>query len=94
MHTDLGMVFPGSFCQWDRSYADFEANNMARAKAHGNFALKFALENNEKLFYSRSRMLLGHVLAKTEPVKLEEAKREILEWINMADELRLPALSV
>jgi tetratricopeptide (TPR) repeat protein len=94
MHTELGMVFLRSYCHWACSYAHFEASNMAQARAHADFALKFALENNEKLFQSTSRMLLGYVLSKAEPGKFEEAEREILEGINMGDKLGLPGLSV
>jgi tetratricopeptide (TPR) repeat protein len=93
MHTDLGMVFLRSFCEWECSYAHLEANNMAQARAHADLALEFALENNERLFQSTSRMLLGYVLSKAEPGQIEEAEQQILQGINIADELGLPVLS-
>ena len=66
---------------------------MAQARAHLDLALKFAMENDERLIQSMSRMLLGHVLAKTEPSQIEEAQKQTLHGIGLADQLGLRPFS-
>jgi predicted ATPase len=52
-------------------------------------AFKLACDNNEKHWESYSRMLLGRVLAKSDPVQRDKAEESILKGINIFEELRL-----
>jgi class 3 adenylate cyclase/tetratricopeptide (TPR) repeat protein len=93
MHTELGMAFLRSWCNWCCSYAHLEAKNMEQARTHADLALKLALENSEAFFQSISRIVLGYALVKTGPGQIEEAEREILEGISITDQLGLRAIS-
>jgi tetratricopeptide (TPR) repeat protein len=89
MHIELGMPVQRSVCHWFCSYAYFEQGDMEQAQTHAELALQFSLENNEKAWQALSRVLLGRVLAKTNPTQIEAAEQHILQGINLLEELGL-----
>jgi class 3 adenylate cyclase/tetratricopeptide (TPR) repeat protein len=93
MHTDLDMPFWRSMCNWLCAYAHFEHGDVQEAKTHAELALKFSLENNERAWQGLSRILLGRVLAKTEPNQIEIGEHDILQGIGLLEELKLPCFS-
>lgn len=75
MHTDLGMPFFRSWFHSFCSFAHFELGDLEKARTHAELALKFSMENNERLVQGLSRTWLGRVVAKTQPTGIEEAER-------------------
>jgi tetratricopeptide (TPR) repeat protein len=54
-------------------------------------AFKLACDSNEKLWEGYSRMLLGRILAKSDPSQIDNAEEYILKGINILEELRIKA---
>jgi tetratricopeptide (TPR) repeat protein len=92
IHTELGMAHYRDFCHWLCSRAYFEQGDMEQAQTHAELALQFSLENNAKMGEGLSRSLLGMVLAKTDPTRIEAAEQQILQGISLEEELGLRPL--
>jgi tetratricopeptide (TPR) repeat protein len=89
MHTELGLLYWRYLCHRFCSYTYFEQGDMEQARTHAELALQFALENNETMGQGISRVLLGRVIAKTEPTHVEAAEQHTLEGIGLLKELGL-----
>jgi tetratricopeptide (TPR) repeat protein len=51
-------------------------------------AFKLACDNNEKLWEGYSSILLGRILAKSDPSQIDKAEESILKGINIFEELK------
>ena len=49
-------------------------------------------DNNEKYFEALSRILLGHSIVKSDRLRLNEGKEQILRAIKMLDELKIRSI--
>jgi class 3 adenylate cyclase/tetratricopeptide (TPR) repeat protein len=87
MHTDLGVPFWRSKCHWFCSVAHFRNGDMEAVRAHAQQALEFSLANNERQIQGMSRIWLGRLLAKTDPLHIEVAEEHLLQGISLLDEL-------
>jgi class 3 adenylate cyclase/tetratricopeptide (TPR) repeat protein len=92
MHTDLGTSFWRSMTHWLSGLAHFEHGDMETAKTHADLALNFSLENNEKVVKGASRVLLGRVLARTDPKHIEAAEEHVLKGIGLLKELGVASM--
>jgi class 3 adenylate cyclase/tetratricopeptide (TPR) repeat protein len=93
LHTDTGMLVFRSVCHFLCIYAKFELGDIEEAITHAELAVKFSLENNEKVLHGLSKLSLGRVLAKTDVGQIEAAEQQLLQGISLLEELGIVAFS-
>ena len=89
IQTDIGLPFFRSYCHWCCSLAHFGLGNLEEAGVQAEQALRYSLANNEKSVQGVSRIILGRVLAKTDPGQIEAAVGHIRQGISLLEELGL-----
>jgi class 3 adenylate cyclase/tetratricopeptide (TPR) repeat protein len=69
--------------------AHFALDDLTNALDCVTNAYKLAYDNNEKLWQAYSSVLLGRILAKSDPSQIDNAEEYILKGINIFEELRI-----
>ena len=69
IQIDLGLAYLQSWCHWCCSLAQHGLGNLEEAKMHAEQALGCSNPNSEKYFQGLSRIQLGRILAKADPMK-------------------------
>jgi len=62
-------------------------DKVGEAREHIEIALELSQNRNEKHFEGRSRVLLGRILGKTEPLNYDKAEKSISQGIKILEEL-------
>ena len=95
LHHGTGIPIILSFMYWYQSMAHLDAGDLKSAKSCVEESLRLARENNEKHYEGMSMVLLGKILAKSDPAQSLESKEHIIQGIKILDELKLkPHLAV
>ena len=85
--TGVKSLLAGYYCELGNAH--LALGDLKNALDWVTKALKLACDNNEKLWEGLSRMLLGRILAKSDPSQIDKAEESILKGMNILEELRL-----
>jgi tetratricopeptide (TPR) repeat protein len=66
-----------------------DLGNLAESRKLTEEALKLSLKNNEKPAEGISRILLGRILGKTEPARIDKAEKSILKGMEILHSLKI-----
>jgi tetratricopeptide (TPR) repeat protein len=87
--TGVKSLLAWYYCELGNAHLFF--GDLANALDWVTKAFKLACDNNEKLWEGYSRMLLGRILAKSDPSQIDKAEESILKGISIFEELRIKA---
>jgi len=88
IHRDTGVVIFLSLAHFNLGSIYLELGNIENARSLAEEALRLSQKNNEKFIEGWSWLLLGTILGKTAPRKIEKAEECILKGIESSQELR------
>ncbi|UCC59579.1 MAG: hypothetical protein JSV02_07435, partial [Dehalococcoidia bacterium] len=95
IHRGSGLRAMLSLQYWLQSMAHLDAGDLKSARSSVEESLRLAQENNEKQNEGMSMVLLGKILAKSDPAQSLESEENIIQGIKILDELKLkPFLSI
>jgi tetratricopeptide (TPR) repeat protein len=89
--TGVKSLLAWYYCELGNAHLSF--GDLANALDWVTKAFKLACDSNEKLWEGYSRMLLGRILAKSNPSQIDKAEESILKGISIFEELRIKAFS-
>jgi len=88
IHRDSGVEMFLSLAHSQSGWIHLDLGDLKNARSLGEEALRLSQKNNEKLIEAGSWLLLGTILGKTEPPKINKAEECILKGIEVCKELK------
>jgi len=91
IHRDSGVEMLLSLAHYVLGRIHLDLGDLKNARSLAEKALRLSQKNNEKLIEGMSWLLLGTILGKTEPLKINKAVEYILKGIEICRELKIKA---
>ena len=89
IHRDSGVEMFLSLAHFHSGSIHLDLGDLKNARSLAEEALRLSQKNNEKLIEAGSWLLLGTILGKTEPPKINKAEECILKGIEICKELKI-----
>jgi len=89
IHIDAGFPFLLSTHYWSLSAVYFDSGDLKNAQSCIEEALRLSRDHDEKLMEGCSKIRLGRILGKAEPLESDNAEKYILQGIEISEELKI-----
>jgi len=89
IHRDSGIEMFLSLAYLNLSWINLSLGDLKNTRSLAEEALRLSQKNNEKQMEGLSWLLLGTIVGKTEPLKIDKAEEYILKGIEICKELKI-----